>query len=290
MMTLQNTIISFRNPELTFLFKVFPFFATETFYIGVIALGYWLALNASVFWKLGFLIPFSTVINGILKNVFLLERPDVSLHLIHVVDKSSGFPSGDVHVATVLWGLFSYYFKSRLLRFLGVLIILCIMISRVYLGVHTVDQVFGGLFFGVVTVFVAIRPQGEKLFHEWQTGKTITYWLLCGFVFVLYILVSIEVQPLIIGLGGILLSYGLSLAYAKKYMNSNVRCNLISAVSGMFSLVLINKAFPKIHFEQVGLVDGIFLIKYTIIGVIIFAFIPSVSLNSKILSRLIKQG
>jgi len=289
MMTLQNTIISFRNPELTFLFKVFPFFASEIFYIGVIALGYWLALNASVFWKLGFLIPFSTVINGILKNVFLLERPDVSLHLIHVVDKSSGFPSGDVHVVTVLWGLFSYYFKSRLLRFLGVLIILCIMISRVYLGVHTVDQVFGGLFFGVVTVFVAISPQGEKLFHEWLTGKTITYWLLCGFVFVLYMLVSIEVQPLIIGLGGILISYGLSISYAKNYINSKMRCNLISAVLGISSLLLVNKAFPKIHFEQIALVDGFFLVKYIIIGLIIFAFIPVISLKNKMFSRLVKQ-
>lgn len=248
MMILQDTIISFRGPELNFLFKIFPFFASETFYIGVIALGYWLATNAS------------------------------------------GFPSGDVHVATVLWGLLLYYFQSRLLRFLGVLIILCIMISRVYLGVHTVDQVVGGLFFGIVTVFVAISSQGQKLFHNWQTGKTLTYWLLCSFAFIFYILLSNEVQPLIIGLGGILLSYGLSLAYVKKYINSNIRCNLISAVSGMFSLVLINKAFPKIHFEQVDLVDGIFLIKYTIIGVIIFAFIPSVSLNSKILSRLIKQG
>jgi len=290
MMILQDTIISFRGPELTFLFKIFPFFASETFYIGVIALGYWLATNASVFWKLGFLIPFSTVVNGILKNIFLLERPEASLHLVHVIDRSLGFPSGDVHVATVLWGMILYYFQSRALYFLGTLIILCIMISRVYLGVHTVDQVVGGLFFGIVTVFVAISSQGQKLFHNWQTGKTLTYWLLCSFAFIFYILLSNEVQPLIIGLGGILLSYGLSAAYAKKYINSNIRCNLISAVSGMFSLVLINKAFPKIHFEQVGLVDGIFLIKYTIIGVIIFAFIPSVSLNSKILSRLIKQG
>ena len=290
MMTLQDTIISFRNPELTFLFKIFPFFASEPFYIGVIALGYWLALNSSVFWRLGFLIPFSTVVNGILKNVFLLERPDTSLHLVHVIDKSLGFPSGDVHVATVLWGLLLYYFQSRALRFLGVLIILCIMISRVYLGVHTVDQVFGGLFFGIVTVFVAISSQGEKLFQEWQTGKTITYWLLCSFVFILYILVSTEVQPLIISLGGILISYGLSVSYAKNYTTSKMRCNLVSAVLGVFSLLIVNKTFPKIHFEQVALVDGIFLIKYTIIGLIIFSFIPVISLKNKMLSRLIKQA
>lgn len=288
-MTLQETIISLRNPGLTFLFKIFPFFTSETFYIGVIALGYWLVLNASVFWKLGFLIPFSTVVNGILKNIFLLERPDASLYLIHVVDKSSGFPSGDVHVATVLWGVLLYYFKSRLLRFFGVLMILCIMISRVYLGVHTVDQVFGGLFFGIVTVFIAISPQGQKLFYKWQTGETITYWLLCSFTFILYILVSIEVQPLIIGLGGILISYGLSISYAKNYINSKVRCNLVSAVLGVFSLWMVNKAFPKIHFEQVALVDGLFLVKYIIIGLIIFAFIPVISLKNKMFSRLVKQ-
>jgi len=66
MMTLQDTIISFRNPELTFLFKIFPFFASEPFYIGVIALGYWLALNASVFWRLGYL----TAIANLPKHVY----------------------------------------------------------------------------------------------------------------------------------------------------------------------------------------------------------------------------
>lgn len=204
MVVLESTIIAMRNPELTSFFKIFPYFVSETFCIAVIALGYWCASNPRVFWQLGFLVPFSTMLNGVLKNIFLCERPDISLHLVDVMDKSSGFPSGDVHVAMIFWGMLFYHFQSRILRFFVVVMILCIMLSRVYLGVHTIDQVFGGLFFGLVTVFVAISIYGQKLFDKWQNGETRTYWLLCILVFIVYIMTSMEILPLMLGIAGIL--------------------------------------------------------------------------------------
>lgn len=285
MVTLENAIIAARTPEFTYFFKMFPYLVNETFYIRVIALGYWLAYNPRIFWQLGFLVPFSTMLNGVLKNIFLWERPDLSLHLVQIVDKSSGFPSGDVHVASVLWGMLLYHFQSRILRFFGVAIILCIMLSRVYLGVHTVDQVFGGLFFGLATVCVASSNGGQKMFNNWQNGQTKTYWLLCSFVFTAYITLSQEILPMMVGIAGVLIGYGITIFYAQKYMTSLIRGNILSFCFGISTLWLANQIFPRIHFKTIALVDAFFLVKYAIISFIIFAFVPVILLKNRTLSR-----
>lgn len=282
-----------RSPELTSFFKIFPFFASETFYITIIALGYWLASNPRIFWKLGFLVPFSTMLNVILKNLFLCERPDISLHLVPIVDNSSGFPSGDVHVAAVFWGMLLSNFYSRSLRFFGVAIIVGIMLSRVYLGVHTVDQVFGGLFFGVATVFVAENRYGrygEKIFDSWQNGKTSTYWLIYALICLAYIMTTKAIQPFMLSISGVLLGYGLAALYVKQYMLSGIRGNFLSVVMGIVSLWFINWVFPKVPFEKVIWADGIFIVKYTLVALTIFAFVPLLLLKSKIFSRSINPS
>ncbi|MFK7973611.1 MAG: hypothetical protein AB8B66_01925 [Rickettsiaceae bacterium] len=62
-------VVEIRTDFLTTIFKFFPFFASDYFYITVIALGYWLSPSTLLFRSLGFLIPFSTLINCLLKNL-----------------------------------------------------------------------------------------------------------------------------------------------------------------------------------------------------------------------------
>src|SRR6202042_1962397 len=148
-------------------FKIFPFFVSDTFYIAVIALGYWIARQKYVFWQLGFLVPFSVMLNIILKNLFMQERPDSALHLVDIVDKSSGFPSGDAQLGTIFWFMIIWAYPYNIVRFLGLSMVLLIMISRVYLGVHTVAQVAGGVFVGLVTFWFFVRSRGKDLFELW---------------------------------------------------------------------------------------------------------------------------
>jgi len=62
---IQESMIAMRSEELTTFFKIFPFFVSDTFFISAIALGIWLAPKLRIFWQLGFLIPFSIMLNAI---------------------------------------------------------------------------------------------------------------------------------------------------------------------------------------------------------------------------------
>lgn len=272
---MEEALISIRSDVLTSFFKIFPLFVSDTFYITIIALGYWLAYKPRVFWQLGFLVPFSTMLNMILKNLFLCDRPDQSLHLIQVVDHSSGFPSGDVHVTAVFWGMLMYNYRSVPFRIISLAIILCVMASRVYLGVHTVVQVFGGLFFGLLTVWATIGSFGRRLFDSWEDGSVSTYWAICGITTLICLMISKITMPLTLGLAGVLIGYGLSLSFAKNHMaSSKSRAKFAIAGLGLVSLWLVNRLFPKIHYTSVASVDAIFMVKYCIIGLIIFAVVP----------------
>jgi len=285
-MTIQSAIIAMRSPELTTFFKIFPFFVSDTFFISVIALGCWLASKPRVFWQLGFLIPFSTLLNFILKNLFLVDRPDSSLHMVHIIDKSTGFPSGDVHLASMLWAMLFCNFHSKILRFFAVIMTVLIMISRVYLGVHTVEQVCGGLFFGLATAIVANSRYGQGLFDQWQNGKTGSYWLICIVAISACFIIAESPSPLLFSVSGVMLGYGLAIPNAQKYAAKlRLSHGILIALLGMALLWLANWAFPKIHFEAISFGDSIYIVKYTVISLIIFAVVPMIRcyFNSRLL-------
>lgn len=274
-MSIEETIIALRCPELTYFFKIFPLFVSDTFYIAVIALGYWLAPKPRIFWKLGFLVPFSTLLTAILKNIFCYDRPDASLHLVKIIDQSSGFPSGDVLVSVVFWGMLIYSFRSMSFRIVAISIILCVMLSRVYLGVHTAAQVLGGLFFGIIIVWAMVGSFGRRMFGFWENGEVSTYWAISSITVLVCLMTSKVIMPLIFSIAGILVGYGLSLGFAKKYMDgSRARRRFLAAGIGLVLLWLVNHLFPKLHFETVTWTDAVFVAKYCIIGLVIFAFVP----------------
>jgi undecaprenyl-diphosphatase len=95
-----------------------------------------------------------------IKSIFQRPRPSIDPPIIDYIAGTS-FPSGHAFTATILVGsLFLAYIlgyrgkKQRLAASLTAIYILLVAWSRVYLHVHYISDVLGGILFGVVVLII----------------------------------------------------------------------------------------------------------------------------------------
>jgi membrane-associated phospholipid phosphatase len=99
--------------------------------------------------------------------------------------KSPGFPSGHAASATAFWTTLPLMAKKAWLWILGIVIIILIMISRIYLGVHFLADISGGFLSGMLIVMIGffifykimeIDIKGRKRFYLYTfTGRMLKY-------------------------------------------------------------------------------------------------------------------
>ncbi|MCK4766095.1 MAG: phosphatase PAP2 family protein [Candidatus Aminicenantes bacterium] len=200
---------SFASDFLTVFFKFFTGIGRGNATVPIVV-----AIMFGVNFRFGFLLAHAVVWNGLitdfLKNFFALPRPanvdsnvllpekgypnpttfesmgaksffgklpgEVVEHLrVHRID-SWGFPSGHAGNAVTLWGSLALHFKKTWVRAAAIIFIICITLSRMYLGRHFLADVLGGLFIGVsvTIVFYKFVFKNEKLwvylFEEKKIG------------------------------------------------------------------------------------------------------------------------
>jgi undecaprenyl-diphosphatase len=161
---ISNWIYSHRKPWLTKLVIVVTNTMEKWLFIPILITFFWI-INFSNwyfiflwFWGMTFC---TFVFNSTLKKIFRRPRPSISQL---VKERHHSFPSG--HVMTTIQitcqSVFLLSQNSSLTTFLPyivvctVLFILIVAFSRVYLGVHYVSDTIGSLFFGSISVAVAI--------------------------------------------------------------------------------------------------------------------------------------
>lgn len=183
--TIIHIIYSFRSPLLTNIMNIFSFFGGEVFLGGVILLTIILLFkkhkkDAAAF---SFILSFGLFFNLILKNMFHRPRPQF-LPLVH--ETTFSFPSGHAMNSFVFY-ISLYYFifrktKNKNLRIalstISMILVLCIGISRVYLGAHYPSDVIAGylaglIWFGMVLLFKKLLLF-FRLFKEYEFEKGYT--------------------------------------------------------------------------------------------------------------------
>jgi hypothetical protein len=147
---------------LTTLMSFFTLFGEQVIPLLVICFLYWCVdKRAAVFAALNLFMGLT--INQALKAVFHVSRP--WLLDSRVVPEESAlnaatgysFPSGHTANAISAYGAVALYYKKRPLTWLCAVVIALVAVSRLYLGVHTPQDVLGSLLIGGALLFASMR-------------------------------------------------------------------------------------------------------------------------------------
>jgi membrane-associated phospholipid phosphatase len=145
----------FRTPALDSFFKALTFLGDEEFYLLLLPLIYWV-INKSLGIRLIFAFLPGAYLNNWLKDLFSIPRPSLA-HVTRLVEETTyAFPSGHAQNSTLLFGFLAAHARRWLAWALGVLLIVGVALSRIYLGVHYPHDALGGLFIGAIWLFLSL--------------------------------------------------------------------------------------------------------------------------------------
>lgn len=142
---------SIRTPFLTNLFRFLTFFGEEAFILVFLCSIYW-CYNKKLAYRLCFSYFLSGLCIQILKITFRIPRPWIKSPEFHPVKEATktatgySFPSGHTQSATASYTTLAFFYKKTTIIIGAVFLIAGVALSRMYLGVHTPQDVLCSFF------------------------------------------------------------------------------------------------------------------------------------------------
>ena len=165
---IHNSVIKLHSEVTTKVMKAFTFCGSTSFIVGV-AIGIFIIYlikkrKAYAFTTVGILIV-STILNNVIKLIIRRPRPIY----MTVIENTFSYPSGHMMASTTLYGFLIYlliksHYPKKYKIYYGIilgLLILCVGISRIYLGAHYFSDIFGGalLSLALLVIFSMINDK-----------------------------------------------------------------------------------------------------------------------------------
>ncbi len=148
-------------------------FAGSTYFIVIlnIAIFLYVILKKKYIYSLFLANSLTSVLsNNIIKVIVQRPRPDV---LRLVSETGYSYPSGHTMIAVLFYGTIIYFlYKNKvkgrhIITILLVLLILCVGLSRIYLGVHYASDIIGGLLLGTSLILLTTTIHEYLIKKEW---------------------------------------------------------------------------------------------------------------------------
>lgn len=270
MLEMLKWIQLMRNPFLDRIFIGITVLGEEYFAITILCLIMW-CVNKHLGYRVGLAYISSWILNFSLKEIFQIPRPfDLDKGIIPLRPETAtgySFPSGHTQSMASLSTAIMLAFSTKWLKAVCSLLIILMAVSRVYLGVHTLIDVLGGAFLGILWIYVA-----NKIFdYVERTGRKAPFLIivlpmLAGMVFI----PTNDYYKITGTFTGLMLGYLLDSRYIKYQVNGPIRQRLCNYVAGMLILLAI-KIFGK---EILGISPLADYIRYFLIGIWITVIAP----------------
>ncbi|HEX5807386.1 MAG TPA: phosphatase PAP2 family protein, partial [Anaerolineales bacterium] len=161
--------------------RFFTFLGSENFFFLVLPLLYW-SVDAQLGLRVAAVLVTSNALNSVFKLVFSSPRPywvSAEVHPLSV-ETSFGVPSGHAQNAVALWGIMASGIRKRWAWPLAFLLAFFIGLSRLYLGMHFVTDVFAGWLLGAL-VLLAFMVLWNPV-STWLSTQTFAQQVIIAFI------------------------------------------------------------------------------------------------------------
>ncbi len=145
----MHWVLPLRTPWATPIAQGFTFLGYTPFFLIFLPLIYWF-WDRALFIRLAVVIVLNSLLNDWLKDFWQDPRPPVEIQLDHArVLDSYGRPSGHAQGAAILWLWLAHEIKRGWAWPVAIFIAAGVGLSRLYLGVHDIDDVLTGFALGI---------------------------------------------------------------------------------------------------------------------------------------------
>jgi len=230
------------SPAFDQLFIFFTLLGNETFFLVALPTLYW-CFDRRIGARLVILFLFSIVLNSWAKLLADQPRPfeyDPRVRALVAID-TGGFPSGHTQSAVVVWGYLATQIKRRWFWGIAILLMICIPLSRLYLGVHFPIDIVGGYAIGLVLLLLYLW--GEPAAEAWVAKQPLAGQLGLAVALPLLLFWSLPaVDHNAIAAAATLLGMGVGLALERRWVrfetNRVWRTNLLRLLVGMVGVAV----------------------------------------------------
>jgi undecaprenyl-diphosphatase len=206
-------------------FRIITEFGAETIFVVLIFAGYW-TYKKKESMQVGLLLVASVLTNYWLKVAIANPRPPLSYRLPEVDAPNYSTPSGHSQNSTAVYGGIAIKARRWWLTLAAALLSILVGVSRVYLGVHYLEDIILGWGVGIVILLAYIYAWSsvEQFLSKYREEAPYVVLILVGFVG-LVICAYLLPQPPDDNFGltaGLTMGLPLGLLLEKKFVNFSV--------------------------------------------------------------------